>query len=315
MKLDKPTLTAVANILIKERDRLDAILKTMSENTDAAMLRFNGDFQNDIEKRLETFITDSKAAFVDRLGSIEEIISGIENGKDGRDGLDGKDGRNGIDKINIAPRTISPDEKLDKNEVVIYRGGLFQSIRKTTGDPGQDPNSYQVLVNGVAGISYEYDRSERLLELQFRMSDGETFLAFSPDVARGRVSKDDGMADVEGDYILTDTSIQRYIDGGWIEIDIRGEQGKEGPRGRRGLKGRPGITLDDIIVENGHLVVSMTDGTNKAFPIGEVPGLEPEKTHGVHKKAPADPPQDYLWVNPKGEAKIYSGKKWITIRN
>jgi hypothetical protein len=231
-------------------------------------------------------------------------------GRDGADGNDGRDGSDGIDKYLVAPREVAADEKLDKGELVYSQGGLFQSIRKTTGCPENDPGSYRLVVNGLQGIDYHFDN--RQLQIQIRLSDGTAFPIELPDTPRILAVKP--QIALEGDMVFEAAEYSKYVDGNWLVTKLKGKQGDIGIRGRKGLKGDLGVGVEDVLMEGGHIIITLTNGEAKDFvlPVPELP--QQIKMHGIHVVAPESPPEDYLWVSPKGHSKIWDGTKWIPLK-
>ena len=169
------------------------------------------------------------------------------DGAAGADGVDGANGRDGIDKFILAPRTVDAEAKLDPNEIVECNGGLYQSIRKTIGDPNNDPGSYKLVVNGIAKIDRTYDEEGGGSNITVRMSDGSV-------CEFGVLDGTDGKEGEKG------------------EQGIRGRAGKPGQKGASGEKGADGVGIADIMTHEGLLVFVMSDGSHKTVDLNEVLG-------------------------------------------
>ena len=205
------------------------------------------------------------------------------DGADGNDGRDGRDGSDGIDRDMVAPREVAADEKLDKGELVYSQGGLFQSIRKTTGCPKNDPGSYRMVLNGITRVKECHIEEEHLTRISIRSSDGTTAVMDIPDGHDGSDGNE-------------------------------GPTGQQGIRGRKGIKGDAGISIEDILVQNQHIIITLTNGEVQSFPVPKQDLPKPTKMQGVHVRAPSNPPKDYLWVSRTGRSKIWDGKLWITLK-
>ena len=204
------------------------------------------------------------------------------DGSDGRDGFDGQAGAEGIDRDLVAPFYPEPHDSLEKNSVAYSRGGLYQAIRKTIGCPVTDPNSYRLVLNGLAEITSEQDDTNRVTLIKAISSDGSSIIVKVPYGVDGK----------NGD---------------------KGEPGIEGGRGRKGIKGDTGVGVEDILMQSDNLIITLTNGVSRAFPIPKAQVPTVEKMQGVHDTAPIAPPVDYLWVSPNGKAQIWTGTKWIKL--
>jgi len=233
-------------------------------------------------------------------------------GADAVDGADGVDGRDGVDKYILSPRKAAADEKLDKNEIVYCNGGIYQSIRKTTGDPENDPGSYHLIVAGVADIGYSYDDVDRSTTMHIRLSDGTVFENNFDDGAR--LFSETPEHPIDGDAVFNGTEYRQYVNKLWHSTSVKGDTGAPGIRGRKGLKGDQGVGVEDLLFQDNHVIVTLTNGEARSIPIPEMVAPEVVKTHGVHVKAPKNPPPDYLWVSKTGVAKIWDGAHWINLK-
>jgi len=212
------------------------------------------------------------------------------DGTDGKDGVDGVDGSkgdtgeqgvsgergvDGLDKYTISPKFASKDMKLDKGEVVYSHGGLFQSTRKTNGCPADDPSSYKLIVDGIDEIRFNKEADSTSIDII--LSSGEQF----------------SMS---------------------VENGAKGDQGADGARGRKGVRGLQGVGIEDIIFQDKHLIISLTNGDVTKF---KLPETEPKLVPGtlVQSRAPAKPAKHQMWLNDKtGELQGFNGKKWVKVK-
>jgi len=194
-------------------------------------------------------------------------------------------GKDGLDRVSILPRHIAENTRLEKNEIVIHNGGLFQSTKKTLGNPTVDPMAYQCLVTGVTEIRSLHKPKERTIELWARLSDGSEILAGTIDAlpkynAQGAESKS-----LDGDFYI-DAGEFHYLElGVWKSLSIVGGKGDEGKRGRKGMPGAAAVGIDDIQAEGQALTVYLTDGTVKEFIIDVIAPAPEEISQPIKRYA------------------------------
>ena len=91
-----------------------------------------------------------------------------ETGARGADGKDGIDGRDGLDHITIAPRSVSKGDQIDRNELIIHAGGLFQA-KKTSALPDEQPAAFIPIVQGINDAQVIYDPAKREVQVRHRI--------------------------------------------------------------------------------------------------------------------------------------------------
>jgi hypothetical protein len=198
-----------------------------------------------------------------------------EKGIRGESGPPGKDGQDGINAPIVDPVPSTKGMRVDKNQLVRHAGGLFLSIRKTAGDPYEDPTGYMNIVDGLIDFRADLDIEARQLHLSAFLSSGHVIdqKSYFP------IPKFKGLHKKDEDYQPYDLVIK---DGGcWLAIKetdaappgddwrcmaMRGKRGKTGTKGKQGDPGQPGaagVGIEDISSHEGVLVVEMTDGQIK----------------------------------------------------
>jgi hypothetical protein len=70
----------------------------------------------------------------------------------GEQGERGERGADGVDRFILAPRYIADGERVEKNEIAYWGGGLHQAIRTAHGSPAEDPGSWRCVVSGVESV-------------------------------------------------------------------------------------------------------------------------------------------------------------------
>ena len=169
-------------------------------------------------------------------------------------------------------------EPLDKGELVYFGGGLFQTARKTSGDPTDDPQSYNCIVSGVLDVSYGTDDIERVDYIKCTLSDGATFKHETKqgprfhgfDIQDKKIIKDDFYIDIATHTIKCATKDDPEQDE-WEELNIRGSRGRTGKRGEsvKGDIGKQGVSVSDIYTDHGHMIVELDNGKQFNFPMGQ----------------------------------------------
>lgn len=191
----------------------------------------------------------------------------------GETGPQGEKGEAGIDRPLIAPYSITKDSRLDKGDVAVFRGGLFQATRKTQGDPDTDPESWRCLVSGIAGCHADHDPKKRMRTMTVLLSDGTVVAHEFEDLPR-HVHPDEQERFVCGDFNFSDEGEFRVFEGrekGWRKFSVIGPEGARGRKGAKGDTGAEGRGLSDIAFEVNdagfHFAVTWSDGevTRRAF--------------------------------------------------
>lgn len=220
------------------------------------------------------------------IETVDKMSPGMkgEPGSPGEPGATGSPGEPGTDRIAIAPRRIAGDVSVEKNELVYSQGGLFQAIRRSDGDPENDPGSYECVISGVAEVEFTEQWETRTLDVYARLSDGGIQKASFPMGPRFLKSVA-GVKIIEGDWLyngkhllIAETDDAVWPDG-WTDINlsIKGEQGSRGRRGVPGDQGARGIGIADIGIEQNHIIVELTNGEIKTLNIDYVGGEQPEQ--------------------------------------
>ena len=298
--MDKQILNAIAEVLKEEKERVSSEISLLSNEKDAELSLIKesiANFSQSIDKKLdavdfdlamigrkelvdsvfaefqqwaEDFSVQKDIEFSDFEKEFEEIrnisksikdgVDGLD-GKDGADGSDGSDGRDGVDNPAIAPICIDRNFKADKGLIVNHRGGLWQAIRNTNGDPEVDSGNWRCFVDGVSDVSIRFDAKDALYAIEVEKTNGEKeSLSFErlPSYLPAGDHKS-----VEGDYFLDGTTFNVYVQGAWVGVDLKGEQGVEGKDGMRGRKGKDGVGIDDVFILDKTLKVLLTNGETK----------------------------------------------------
>ena len=298
--MDKNILNAVAEVLKDERAKFDRQISELRERADEAVgndadiseLKSSIEFLfEEVDKKTDSIdfelavmtkkesedflfqkIKEQTAALHDEnasaLDKIESAIKSLKDGADGADGSDGKDGadgtdgRDGIDNPAIAPIEIAPDHKAEKGLIVKHRGGLWQAIRNTNGDPEVDSGNWKCFVDGVAEVDITFNAKEGVYSFDVEKSNGERE-SLSIDRMPAYLPPSSDHKSVEGDYFLDGTSLNLYLDSEWVAVDLKGNRGDAGENGNRGRKGRDGVGISEIFVADGNLQILLTDGEVK----------------------------------------------------
>ena len=202
--------------------------------------------------------------FQEDFAEIKEIALSVkdgERGEDGKHGKDGVDGRDGMDNPAIAPISIDRDFKASKGLVVYHRGGLWQAIRNTNGDPEADSGNWNCFVDGISDVTSSFDAQSALHYVHFEKTNGtKETVSFERPPAYLPAGEHKS---VDGDFFLDETSLNVYVQGTWLAKDLKGERGDDGKDGTRGRVGKRGVGIEDIIaVENGWTVL-LTNGETK----------------------------------------------------
>ena len=244
------------SFLAAEIERIHATINTKSES-DSAIVSDLKKWASDFELKKEF----EYLQFQDEFSELKEIALSVkdgENGEDGKDGTDGVDGRDGVDNPAIAPIHIDRNFKANKGLVVHHRGGLWQAIRNTNGDPEVDSGNWNCFVDGVTNVSSSFDPESALHSLHFEKTNGEKeTISFERPPAYLPAGEHKS---IDGDYVFDGTGVSVYVQGEWLGIDLKGEKGESGGRGRVGKRG---VGVDDVISTQDGFTFLMTDGETK----------------------------------------------------
>ncbi|MBW2709995.1 MAG: collagen-like protein, partial [Deltaproteobacteria bacterium] len=193
------------------------------------------------------------------------------DGSDGQDGAQGIKGIDGMDRITVVPRHIKEGDSMERNEVIVFKGGIFMTTRETEHNPEEDPHAFISLITGVNQLKAEYDLAIRKFVFTSVLSDGTVKQFYLPDMPR--MVEDDADCLIDGDFYFDEKGIHIHHKGEWTVHDtqgIRGEvgeqgasgvDGKDGVRGRKGMRGTTGIGIELLYPAEGTIHVAMTDGT------------------------------------------------------
>lgn len=223
----------------------------------------------DTEARLAESLQLHTATTLERLAG---EIAGLPDPEPGQPGTDGRDG---LDRVLALPRYVREGESCAPNEIAWHKGGLWQSVRVTSGNPDDDPSGWKCLVPGLIAFETRQDWTRREVIFAARMSDGQVH------ECRGRMPATDLPADyvdrgwgvLAGDKwrpagkdgAAGDIELEALQDGAalgvpehWREVRLRGFRGQKGLKGDRGDKGEPGpglIGFDVTRGEDGGVVI------------------------------------------------------------
>jgi hypothetical protein len=166
-------------------------------------------------------------------------------GDKGEKGEKGDKGEPGLDKPVLDLHPIYEHDVLQKGCLGIFKGGIYQSVRITKGNPDQDPDGWRLAINGVRKATHEYDITERKHEVKIHLENGE-YLSFDIQDMPGYYYPKDGMRNIKGDYYIEDGSIFVYNGVDWDSKSLVGPKGEDGTRGRKGAKGDDGVGVVSV---------------------------------------------------------------------
>jgi hypothetical protein len=225
----------------------------------------------DTERQLAQLRSDCAAALAEAIDSLPEPEPGTP----------------GQDRILALPRYVREGESCEANAIAWNNGGLWQSVRVTSGSPADDPSGWKCLVPGVAAIETREDWATRELVIGLRMSDGTLH------ECRGRMPATQlppdylarGWGVLAGDTLRPppekpgeEIELLALRDGAalgdpqaWREMRLRGFRGQKGKPGDKGNPGPPGPGLAGLALgkANGRLAIvpRFADPNIKAEPI------------------------------------------------
>lgn len=268
---DRAIFEAVGEILKAELSARDAKIEALSEQQKSLLSEAvskavsSDDFLSRIKgengasgigiKAIEQL--EDRRSFSLILDNDQETVIELPEPLQGEQGLPGEKGQDGLDRPLAQVRKAAAN--LESNEVVHFAGGLYQTTKKTVGDPQEDPGAYRLLLNGVEKAEFSNDEERRKHLLQLRMTDGSAE-TLEIEQAAGFIDPAACTVFKDGDYYIEGTKFCLYRNDEWEQIEMRGRRGRMGPAGR-GVK--------EVRAINDGFEVEMTDGKSYAFPIVE----------------------------------------------
>jgi hypothetical protein len=283
MPLDPETVAqAIGLALVESHARTDRAMGELEARGDERRTAAIGELWNrvaadlnDLEQRLAEEIAARFVAMVERMAAELAALPAPQPGADGRDG---------VDRILALPRAVRAEDNCQPNEIATAAGGLWQSVRVTSGGPEQDPAGWKCLVPGFAGFRMLHDWERRELVFEASASDGRTH------ESRARMAPttlppdylDRGWGVLEGDRFRPEGGEVELVAlrdgarlgeaGDWQEIRLRGFRGQRGLPGEKGDRGPPGpglVGLDVVRGDDGAklLVPRFSDPSIRAEPI------------------------------------------------
>jgi hypothetical protein len=211
---------------------------------------------------------DAPQGFTLRMTNGDEVDVQLPAGPPGERGEQGEPGR---DRFIVAPRKVMAGERVEKNDLIHWNGGILQCLRSTSATPDDDPASFSCLVAGIESLAMVENVETRTYDLTARFTNGDEqvmrmramprLMADGPRPGE-RVIKGDQI--VKGDWLYTatqDAADPVNTEAGWRRQYLRGKRGDTGPRGEQGV---PGVGIADVSVNGeGILTVSLTSGEEK----------------------------------------------------
>jgi hypothetical protein len=206
-----------------------------------------------------------------------EIGPAGEPGPQGQPGPAGQTGPQGL----LAPAvTLRDGLEYQEGTIGTYRGGLWQAWRDTKGLPIED-GGWRLLANGVAEAEIVMSATGKTATIMLAMADN-TLITHELELA---LVEHQGTWDAEREYTLNNEvawngSTWRALRStkgveppgeDWRLVAQRGKSGPRGdpgPSGPAGPGGPPGAGVDHIELDANGLVVTLTDGTVRAVPLG-----------------------------------------------
>ena len=264
MAVEAETLVEAMGLALAETEVRAAAALVAAETRAAAALEA---LQDDVAGALYDLDTRTAAAlqarFADMLEKLAGEIAALPPPDPGGPGAPGPPGRDGIDRQLALPRAVRSTDICEANEIAVCCGGIWQSVRVTSGGPEDDPAGWKCLVPGVADFSLREDMAARELVFAARMSDGRVhecrarqgamqlppdYLARGWGVLAGDTVRAEG-ADVEAMALRDGALLGQAAD--WSETRLRGFRGQKGPRGDPGPPGAPGPGLAGLGIVRG----------------------------------------------------------------
>ena len=190
----------------------------------------------------------------------------------GPKGERGADGRDGVDRVAILPRRARPGVSIEQNELVLWNGGLFQAVRRSSDDPSQDPQSFQCVIAGIADVRIAENLEARAIDVTVLDSTGHEYKAqFATGPRFFAETPPHGSKMLAGDSFLRgnwhyvaskDGADPDVLDDRWRRFNIRGTRGDQGECGVGIAKIEQ--EADDV------LVITLTNGEKSYVNLGRV---------------------------------------------
>jgi hypothetical protein len=211
------------------------------------------------------------------MGLRGEVGPAGEPGPQGQPGPAGQAGPQGLIAQAV---TLRDGLEYQEGTVGTYRGGVWQAWRDVKGPPIED-GGWRLLANGVADVALIPSTSGESVSFVIELAD-QTLVSREIELALVRHM---GTYDPDREYRLNDEiawngSTWRALRStkgveppgeDWRLVAQRGKSGPRGdpgPVGPAGPGGPPGAGVDHIELDANGLVVTLTDGTVRAVPLG-----------------------------------------------
>lgn len=196
------------------------------------------------------------------------IISELKECKELRQackGDPGPQGEPGTDRVLVNASQYTFGAHYEKNQNVVFNGSLYQTIRKTTASPYDDPHSYHLLVAGIEGVSMSPDYETRQFVFSIKRADGECFPLLHPMAPQYIDALPKGAKIIAGDFKVDGNAFcvakknDPVTDDDFKRVEIQGPQGEPGKDGTRGRKGMQGNGIEHASLTGGVLKLTFTD--------------------------------------------------------
>lgn len=201
-------------------------------------------------------------------------------GEPGAQGLPGPQGLAGPPGLITPAVTLRDGVEYQEGTIGTYRGGVWQAWRDTKGLPIED-GGWKLLANGVAEISLATEVTGESAAFLIELSD-KTVICKEIELA---LVKHQGTWEADREYKLNNEVAwngstwralrsTRGVEPPGEDWRLVAQRGKSGPRGDpgpiglAGPVGPPGAGVDHIELDANGLVVTLTDGTVRAVPLG-----------------------------------------------
>jgi hypothetical protein len=201
-------------------------------------------------------------------------------GEAGPQGLPGPQGLAGPAGLVAPAVTLRDGLEYQEGTIGTYRGGVWQAWRDTKGLPVED-GGWRLLANGVADVALIPSTSGESVSFVIELAD-QTLISKEVELALVRHL---GTYDPDREYRLNDEIAwngstwralrsTRGVEPPGEDWRLVAQRGKSGPRGDpgpvgpTGPGGPPGAGVDHIELDANGLVVTLTDGTVRAVPLG-----------------------------------------------
>lgn len=216
-------------------------------------------------------LVEGGEAFALRFTNGETVEVPLPRGLQGERGEPGAPGEPGRDRFVCAPRAMRDGERVEKNELIAWGGGIVQALRATSRTPDDEPASFACIVAGISSVGIVENLEARAFELTVRLTNGIEQVCRMRSLPRllgdgprpgERVLRGDQI--VKGDWLYTATQdgaeAGALDSGGWRRQYLRG---KKGDPGERGSQGAPGVGIVDVSLDAGILTVTLSTGEER----------------------------------------------------